>query len=259
MAESANAEVPMKSNLAGIILVALSTGCSEAPSPPLPIVVTPAASSEVVPEPDAQGLAENDIPTEVDSPVLPADVSYEIIKHDVIPNIKRSVDVRLNKRVPEDVLIQIAHSIRGGEPDTFERTFIGYYLPYHKPNDVYWATTNFTPDLEVRIIGMKADNAKKLVEDPSDAERSEIGRWLDESSFHKRVTIFRKNGKLYMEDTYEDGSGNVQEIRSSNVPLGTRFDKLTKSPAGDHWIFDTSGNLQIHDNEGWIYTAQRLQ
>lgn len=39
---------------------------------------------------------------------IPADVSYEVINTDILPGIKRSLDVRLNKRVSEDVLRAIA-------------------------------------------------------------------------------------------------------------------------------------------------------
>ena len=201
----------------------------------------------------------SDIPLSqpVNSP-LPEGVSYEIISEEVIPKLKRSVDIRLNKRVSENVLTEIAFTLKASKAESFEKTFIGYYLPDMQVNAGYWATTYFTPNLEVRIIGLTADDAGKLATQLPEQDRDEIGRWLDESAFNKRVTIFRKDGKLYMEDAYSDGSGGVTEIRERESVIGRRFDKLSESAAGDHWILDSSGDLQLHDNEGLISTAKKM-
>jgi len=42
-------------------------------------------------------------------------------------------------------------------------------------------------------------------------------------------------------------------------PLGQRFDKVADSTAGDHWILDSGGNLQLRDNEGLIATAKKIE
>lgn len=210
----------------------------------LPAVPSPLISDIPLPQPE--------------NPPLPDGVSYEIISEEVIPKLKRSVDIRLNQRVSKDALTQIAFALKDSEAKSFEKTFIGYYLPDMKVNAGYWATTYFTPDLEVRVIGLTADDAEKLATQLPSQDRDEIGRWLDESAFNKRVTIFRKDDKLYMEDAYQDGSVGVSEIRERASPIGRRFDKLIKSPAGDHWILDSSGDLQSYDDEGIISTAKKI-
>jgi hypothetical protein len=194
------------------------------------------------------------------SSVIPADVTYTIIDETKLLRIKRSVEIRLNKRVSEDTLAAIAKAVKASDESDYERTFIGYYLPAMKVNEGYWATTHYDPDLNVRILGLSADAAAKMSAKPELTDRDEIGRWFDESpSFGCRIVIFRKDGKLFMESTYQDGSGGTDEIVESQSNLGRRFESLGGSTAGDHWILDSNGDLQLRDDQGWISTAKKIQ
>ena len=117
-----------------------------------------------------------------------------------------------------------------------------------KVNSGYWATTHYNPKLKVQILGLSADAATKLSAKPNTKVGIEIGRWLDESPFGAhRVVIFRDKGKLFMESTYGDGSSGTKELVESQSSLGRRFTKLGGSTAGDHWILDTNGDLQLRD------------
>ena len=71
--------------------------------------------------------------------------------------------------------------------------------------------------------------------------------------------IYRDNGKLFMESTYKDGSVGTNDIIEGTSPLGRRFSKPGGSDAGDHWVIDSNGNLQLRDDEGLISTAKKLQ
>ena len=64
---------------------------------------------------------------------IPADISYSVVDTDIIPSIKRSLDVRLNKKVSEDVLRAIALELKSNDSQTYDRTFIVYRLlsPWH--------------------------------------------------------------------------------------------------------------------------------
>jgi hypothetical protein len=192
---------------------------------------------------------------------IPKDVTYTIIDKNIVPGIKRSLDIRLNNKVSEKVLHSIAMKLKNADSNTYERTFIGYYLPGMEVNAGYWATTHFNPELEVRILGLTAEQEQALTQEPEDASREIIGSWLDESPFAgKRITIFRKDGKLLMENTYKDGSSGTKELVARKSPLGhQRFDKVGDSTAGDHWILDSGGNLQLRDNEGLIATAKKIE
>lgn len=80
-------------------------------------------------------------------------INFGIISDGTFLGYKRSVDVRLNYEISEEELEAIAWRIKKMDRFKYGRTFIGYYLPGMKIDAGYWATTHFTPDLEVRILG----------------------------------------------------------------------------------------------------------
>jgi len=122
-----------------------------------------------------------------------------------------------------------------------------------------WATTHFNPNLEVRILGLTAEAEKALTQEPVPANREIIGRWLDVSPFvSSRITIYREDGTLYVEQKFKDGSSSNDELVEKSSPLGRRFDKVGGSTAGDNWVLDSRGNLQIRDNDGLIATAKKI-
>ncbi len=192
-------------------------------------------------------------------PIIPDDVSYSIIDSSTLPGIKRSLDVRLNKKVSERTLRAIALKLKSQDSRDYDLTFITYYLPGMAVGAGAWATTHFMPDLEVRILGFTAEEEQKLVAAPAPADREIIGRWLDEVIIGSRITIFREDGRLFIEEMFKDGSSLKKELVEKKAPLGRRFDKVEGSRAGDHWVLGSDGNLQIRDNEGLIGTAKKIE
>ena len=234
------------------IALLLAVGCGDTNSTPVRSDSQPASAPATTAE------TQTDIgPT---SAAPPSDVTYTVINENKLPGVKRSVDIRLNKHVSEDTLTAIAKAVKASDTRSYERTFIGYYLPDMQVDAGYWATTHYNPDLDVRILGLTADAAEELSTKPDRTDRDEIGRWLDESPFSsKRIVIYRDNGKLFMESTYKDGSVGTNDIIEGTSPLGRRFSKPGGSDAGDHWVIDSNGNLQLRDDEGLISTAKKLQ
>jgi len=158
---------------------------------------------------------------------IPGDVSYSVIDTSTLPGFKRSLDVRLNKKVSEATLRAIALELKSEDNRTYERTFIMYYLPDMTVGAGAWATTHFNPDLQVRILGLTAEEETKLVTQREPANREIIGRWLNESPFvESRITIFREEGNLFIEQTFKDGSSGTNQLTESKSPLGRRFDEV---------------------------------
>jgi len=200
-------------------------------------------------------------PALIPSSTIPVDVTYTVIKETKLPGIKRVVEIRLNKRVSEDTLTLIAKTVKASDSRNYERTFVGYYLPYMVVDRGYWASTHYKPNLEVRILGLSADAAATLSAKPEASTRDEIGRWLDDSpNAGHRIVIFRDSGKLFMELTGEDGSSGTTEIVESQTSgRGRRFSNLRGSTSGDHWLLESDGHLQIRDNQGLIYTDEKIR
>ena len=87
---------------------------------------------------------------------------YTIIRTEVVPGIKRSLDIRLNRTVSEEVLRAIATKLENSDHGTYERTFISYHLPGMKVGSGAWATSHFDPDLEICILGVSTDQEELL-------------------------------------------------------------------------------------------------
>ena len=186
-------------------------------------------------------------------------ITYSIINSNIIPGIKRSLDVRLNEKVSEATLRTIALKLKAQDSRYYKRTFICYYLPGMEVDTGAWATTHFNPNLKVRILGLTVEQENALRQLPDDASREVIGIWLDESPFiGSRITIFRQNDKLFMEKTYKDGSGSKKEIVEKLSGKNRTFRKKEGSSVGEFYLIDNHGKLQMWDQEGIIWTAKKI-
>ena len=122
-----------------------------------------------------------------------------------------------------------------------------------------WATTHFNPDLEVRILGLTAEQEEALKQQPDDPSREVIGSWIDDTMyFGNRTTIFRQDGKLFMENTYEDGSSGKREIVAKPSTSGKKFEDKEGNRFGEFYLIDSQGNLQLLDQDGLISTAKKI-
>lgn len=182
-------------------------------------------------------------------PIILDDVSYSIIDSSTLPVIKRSLDVRLNKKVSEKTLRAIALKLKSQDSRDHDCTFITYYLPGMTVGAGAWATTHFNPDLEVRILGLTAEEEERLV-----------GRWFAESPYVSiHITIFREDGKLFIDPMFKDGSSLKEELVEKKSPLGRRFDPVEGTSTGDYLVLCSDGNLQVRDNDGLIATLRKIE
>ena len=191
---------------------------------------------------------------------IPDDVSYSIIDSSTLPGVKRSLEVRLNKKVSTQTLHAIATKLKSQDSQDYARTFMTYYLPGMPIGAGAWATTHFNPDLEVQILGLTAKEEDNLVlAQAAPADHQIIGRWIDESPYvGSRITILSGDGKLFGEQIFKDGSSFKRELVEKQSPLGRRFDRVD-SRTGDHWVITSNGNLQLRDNDGLIRTAKEVK
>jgi len=187
------------------------------------------------------------------------EVTYSIINSDTYLDWKRSLDVRLNKKVSERTLRTIALRLKAQDPRNYERTFICYYLPDMKVGSGAWATTHFDPNLEIKILGLTSEEENALKQLPDDSSREIIGSWLDQSIYiGGRITIFHRDKKLFMETIYKDSSSGTKEIVEKQSGKGRAFQRKEGSSVGEYYLIDKQGNLQFWDEEGFILTAKKI-
>ena len=122
---------------------------------------------------------------------IPDDVKYDIIDEEINDKMSKcNLNIRLNKKVDEVVLKDIALTLREDRKN-FKNLWIFYLLPDMEPGAGAWATTHFIPDLELKILGATEQEDKELAETPlPDGEI--IGQWKDDSPMIENVKIIYK-------------------------------------------------------------------
>lgn len=89
---------------------------------------------------------------------LPPDLKVAIIEESTFYNYKRSVTIRLNRKVSKGVLRTLAYQIKSQDSNRYDRTFICYLLPGMELNAGAWATTHFNPNLKIKILGISIED-----------------------------------------------------------------------------------------------------
>lgn len=186
--------------------------------------------------------------------------TYSIISDSSLHNIKRSIEVRLNKKISKEMLRTIALKLKNTERKKYKRTFIFYLLPDMKTDNMAWATTHFNPKLEVRILGLTVEEEERMVREAKSTPRNVVGVWKHDGMGLQVVTIYRENAKLYLEAKYKDGSGGhskeMVEARSAN---GTKLTEKGDTTYGEYYILDKKGDLRIYDYDGIIFKYKKIQ
>lgn len=185
-------------------------------------------------------------------------VNYTIIERSSRGN-KISIDIKLAKKVSENDLYKLALKLRSAEPKSYNRVFISYYLPSMKSGSGAWAISHFDPNLEVRILGTTIDQEKKLVKSLEDLSGKIIGKWFDDSpAVSGTYTLLRRNGKIFLNVKYMDGSGSENEMIQKKHSGKRRFEKKADS-CGEYFIIERNGNLDFYDKLGLIVSMRPLK
>ena len=186
--------------------------------------------------------------------------TYTIISDNDFRDVKRSIDVRLDKKVSVEVLRTMARKLKNMERKKYDRTFIAYYLPNMEVGAGAWATSHFNPELEVRILGLTAEEEEKMDRAAKRTSRDVVGIWMDDRPYvGATITIYRENKKLYLESKYNDGSGSTEEMTETQSTIGTKLVEKGGNPHGEYFVLDIKGNLQVGDNDGIFLKYKKLQ
>ncbi len=188
--------------------------------------------------------------------------TYSIISEDNFRDDRRTVQVRLDKKVSAETLKIIAQNIKNAEHAKFQRTFIIYYLPDMKVGSGGWATSHFEPNLKVSILGLTAKEENAITQDAKTASAGldVVGIWLDEDAYAgATITIYRENKKLYVESKYKDGSESTAEMTETKLNNGTKMVEKSGNPHGEYLVLDKNGALQAGGKNGIFLTYKKLQ
>ncbi len=180
--------------------------------------------------------------------------NYVITKDEQMRNIKRSVEVELTERATEQELKEIAEDLY---ESGFKNTFNGYRLTGENQG-AYWATTHFTPKLDVKIVGSTAEEHQALNNlDTQVSAKDAIGSWRANWGFEYKIIFNNKGDDLIVKSIFADGSNNeellIVEKTSDQVRYYTESDKENN----EFYIINENGNLEFWSENGNYYTAPK--
>lgn len=165
---------------------------------------------------------------------------------------KRSVDVRLEKRMSKADLERFGAEIRTQSPHK-DRLFINYYLPGQTVGSGAWASTHYTPDLAAKIHGMTLEQAN----DPFPAlpkGATPIAKFAGNEILGEKALIYKgTDGKTMKAVKYKDGSGDTSQLYPAS---NGRFE--SRNGHGEYYIIK-SNSVAIYDSSGLIesYAVQK--
>lgn len=194
------------------------------------------------------------------SKAIPDDVKYSIISEKKVPTVKRALDIRLNKKVSPEVLKAIALELKQLDRNTYQRTFILYYLPEMEIGAGAWASAHFNPDLEVKIYGLTTEEETNLRKPSAEPQGKILGEWLCDQPFVEGAsTLYVQDGRVYMKTVYKDGSSGTDEMVEKKSERGRRFQVKGGSAVGEYYLINTYGLLELWTDMGRTCTCKKIK
>jgi len=179
---------------------------------------------------------------------IPKDISYSIIDEDRNDNIgKSNIKIRINKKTSKDVLSEIAKEIKR-EREELNNLFIFYYTEGMSTTGMAWATSHFTPNLEVKILGSTDEEDKKMLSE-IEVEGEILGKWKSDVLMGAILIFYENNQEeQIMKIQFKDGSVMEDKITRKTINGKTRLDDGNEN--GEYYILDKDGNLSLYGNDG---------
>jgi len=183
---------------------------------------------------------------------------YEIIERSA-DRAKDVFFVRLARKPSKDELLVITREIQSQA--RAPRAVIWFGLGDGNPKSNPWAAADCNPETKVEIRGHTAESEAELLRRPLPANATDvIGRWIEDAGEGKLYTIYRRGDSLWLDSARSpDSSGIQQEL----VELGRgglwRFQRKEFSRAGDRYVVNGYGDLEIGDGEGLLLVARRVR
>lgn len=188
---------------------------------------------------------------------LPDGVEYSIIDEDQNENLKKTnINIRINKKVDEATLKIIAEELKS-DRDGFENLWIFYYLPDMKVGSGAWATTHYSPDLEVKILG-STEEEDETTSQTDDIPGEVIGKWRSDKSLMGAALIMYKgeDDKLFMQTNFKSGNPMTEELSESSSNGLKRYDY--ENTHGEYYLMEKNGNLGMYDSDGKYDEAVKI-
>ncbi len=176
----------------------------------------------------------------------------KIIEVQTIPNVKSGFDVVINKRLNpielESLGRDLFHEYDGKKYQNF---FVNYYLERMIIGNGSYASTHFTPNLEVEITGLTDEEINRIVE----KFHAKKPFYVDDG-WKCLTKIKTEEGKLtlqraFVDPTTDDMTLDKWSLKKVINGSDTLYQKI-KSETGEYYRYNSDGDLEWYDNQGLV-------
>lgn len=193
---------------------------------------------------------------------LPAGITYNVLEEKINTSLKKSnIRIELSDRIAEADLRTLALAIKE-QRQGLERLWIYYTVKKDSQFGLLWATTHFTPELEIQIHGTTIEQAK-LSSGLNVPDAEVIGRWHDPAGPGQKLMIYRRAGKYFLRTVLPSQDFYESELRLRKERGKQRFDYV-EDMHGEYFVISTDGELGCFNasnemfGEGDIYTLEAV-
>lgn len=168
------------------------------------------------------------------------------------------INLELGEKINEKELEKIAEKIRKFEDkDKYEKVWIFYFLKGTKVGSGAWATTHFSPKLEVKILGATSEEEEEIKKDIKDVKGNIIGKWYEEQYTSSSFIIFEENGKYFGKTIFKDRKEMIENLERKDVDFGIKFfDK--DNNVGEYYVILKNGELGFFNKENKQFSVGKI-
>lgn len=186
----------------------------------------------------------------------PTQVSYKILSDEKKSNIKRTVQIELERRITAQEIEKIAQEIFDLEQQKYERTFIMYSIKNENMGGA-WATSHFDPTLNVKILGSTVDEHQKLNAVQVKVDGKVIGQWRSTWGFETTMVMYEHKNKMWLKQILSDGSStDADELIKINKNNKQGF-AIKDDDNSEYYVINQNGDLEFWSERGNYYTAKK--
>lgn len=169
-----------------------------------------------------------------------------------VPTVKKGLDVVIDSRLDTLQLENLGKIIyEQNDGKDYKNFFINYYLPRMVNGNFSYASTHFTPDLDIQVLGM----TQQHINDMEHAINTSRPFWLDESC-QCFVKIKNKKGKLAIHQvSYDMNTKQITLDILDVIPKIISNDSLfyiNKSTVGEYYKYNIDNDMERYDEQGFI-------
>jgi hypothetical protein len=176
---------------------------------------------------------------------IPTDVKYTVIsevKNDSINKV--NVDIQLNKKVTEEVLGLIGEKLKADlKLENYSKIWMFYYLPDMKVGSGAWATTHFTPGIEIKILGATQNQTDTSVKKADEVVGNIIGKWKEDQYTNAVYVIYENNNQTIIRTLFANGQQSDDQLKSSKANTSTRYDYKSEGYNGEYFKVNANNEL----------------